>query len=941
MNLWQNKLRAFLHDPLDKAYDYSPDHEKRAASNALGFGLSSEYTSKDSDWTASAADRFIAPKGGPGTKLAEGVRFHHPLAGKTSSLQATEFPSYADAAKIFSDSIPSFQGVEDFQMKSWHAWRLWLQYAASHKSGQAQNADRVAYLPADTRIPDTSIWNHCAVTSALESSRLADGNLAPAFLLFQVGPVQEFIAQAQSTRDLWSGSFLLSWLMAHAMKACSEHLGPDTIIFPSLRGQPLYDWLERHRLEAAKFTTADGMESKNFWEDLNLHGNQSLPLTPGFPNRFLALVPADFDVEKNICAAFEAEWQAIAANCLAWLKEKNLSLRDASQKLWEFQISNHWKIHWQVLPWSDANAALEALSQIPGGKEAAIFKAKTVAEALKQRPDADGRCFRDGQLNSGWAWSAHYQLCQYRLDARRQTREFGAWEGRNNNVKDAFSGKEEAVVFDDWFEKASKHVEAGYLFRRRHPLGAPNLIKRVWHLAHLVKEQGFDKGEFAFPSVPSISAQPWRDRVLRAIAKETDPWHALMAFKKTVENARDLMDFDVATLPQDESSWLNKVDASIFDTSFWENLKKLSTDESALRDAALGALRSLLKTVGSAPGKYYAVLALDGDEIGKWLSGEKTPTMRDLVTDKTVEWFEANLPKEANPWLDGHRPLSPGYHLQFSEALANFGLQCTRRIVEHHGGHLIYSGGDDVLAILPADAAIDCANGLRKAFQGDSSLPSDYPEGFLPAPRGFIRLKNTKPSEPSWTLLVPGPTATVSVGISIGHIKEPLQDMIQEAQAAEKHAKRELGRDAVSIRLYKRSGEQVHWGAKFGSASFALLDYFSKHYRPPANEPKKEMPISGKFPYRVCSMLSVYETKETNEKKTALTPALREIAEKELAWIAKQNSDEEPKNSYSRAVLLELCSGYLAELAETQRPLRDFNSLFAMEAFLARQGDER
>jgi hypothetical protein len=93
MNLWQNKLRAFLHDPPDKAYDYSPEHEKRAASNALGFGLSSEYATKDSDWTASAADRFIAPKGGPGNKLAEGVRFHHPLAGKTSSLQANEFPS--------------------------------------------------------------------------------------------------------------------------------------------------------------------------------------------------------------------------------------------------------------------------------------------------------------------------------------------------------------------------------------------------------------------------------------------------------------------------------------------------------------------------------------------------------------------------------------------------------------------------------------------------------------------------------------------------------------------------------------------------------------------------------------------------------------------------------------------------------------------------------
>lgn len=937
MTLWQSKLRAFLHDPPDKAYDYSIEHEKRAASISQAFGLSAQYNTKNSDWSASAADRFIAPKGGPGVSLGGGVGFHHPLAGKSCSLQATDFPNHPDAAQIISDSIPSFQGVEDCGMQFWHAWRLWLQYAASHKSGQTHNADRIAYLPADTRIPDTSIWNHCSVTSALESSRKTDAKLAPAFLLFQIGPVQDFIAQAQSTRDLWSGSFLLSWLMAHAMKACADLLGPDTIVFPSLRGQPLYDWLERHRLEAAKFTAADGKESKSFWDDLNLQGNQSLPLTPGFPNRFLAVVPADFDVEKTICAAFEAEWQAIAENCRAWLKEKNLSLPDSSRDLWDFQISNHWKIHWQILPWTDADAALEALSRIPGGKDAPIHKAKTVAEAFQKRDqDRDDRCFRDGKLDSGWAWSAHYQLCQYQLDARRQTREFGAWEGRHANVKDAFSGKEEAVVFADWLKNAKATREIGHLFRHSHPLGGPNLIKRVWHLAHLAKKQGFDKSAFGFPSVPSIAAEPWRDRVLRAIARDTEPWSAFVAFKEAVEKARDLLEFDADSLPQEESKWLNKVDASIFDTAFWENLKELSAEESVLRDAALSALKKLHHFVGSKPDKYYAVLALDGDEIGKWLSGEKTPKIREVITEESVQWFEAKMPAESQAWLDGHRPLSPGYHLQFSEALANFGLYCARRIVERHGGHLIYSGGDDVLAILPADAAIKCAIGLRKAFQGDPSLATTTLADFQNAPQGFIRLKNTKPSEPSWTLLVPGPNASVSVGISIGHSKEPLQDMIQEAQSAEKHAKKSLGRDALSLRLFKRSGEQVHWGAKFGSPAFDLLDYFSTHSRAPVENPKQSMPISGKFPYRVCSMLSVYEAKEK------LTPELQQIAEKELAWIVKQNTEKvERTAAFCQETLRDHFKAYLDDLVENQRPLGDFCSLFAVEAFLARQGDDR
>src|SRR5262245_45152117 len=38
-------------------------------------------------------------------------------------------------------------------------------------------------------------------------------------LHFHLGPVQSFIAEARRTRDIWAGSFLLSWLTAHALSA--------------------------------------------------------------------------------------------------------------------------------------------------------------------------------------------------------------------------------------------------------------------------------------------------------------------------------------------------------------------------------------------------------------------------------------------------------------------------------------------------------------------------------------------------------------------------------------------------------------------------------------------------------------------------------------------------------------------------------------------------
>ena len=57
-------------------------------------------------------------------------------------------------------------------------------------------------LPADTRVPDHTIWQHLDLTAAFATALQAgEGN--PALLTVSFGPVQEFIAQARTTSDLW------------------------------------------------------------------------------------------------------------------------------------------------------------------------------------------------------------------------------------------------------------------------------------------------------------------------------------------------------------------------------------------------------------------------------------------------------------------------------------------------------------------------------------------------------------------------------------------------------------------------------------------------------------------------------------------------------------------------------------------------------------------
>ncbi len=90
--------------------------------------------------------------------------------------------------------------------------------------------------------------------------------------------------------------------------------------------------------------------------------------------------------------------------------------------------------------------------------------------------------------------------------------------------------------------------------------------------------------------------------------------------------------------------------------------------------------------------KYFAVLALDGDSMGKWISGSKTPKLKDVLSTECAKVYRDKVAD-----LDNRRPLSPSWHLQFAEALGNFSQHAARRIVEAFDGRLIYSPPEHLL----------------------------------------------------------------------------------------------------------------------------------------------------------------------------------------------------------------------------------------------------
>jgi CRISPR-associated protein Cmr2 len=906
MNLWKRKLAAFLHDPPSKCLEIRTHGERsELAFRQAGFtdGEIGEYIAL-ADHTAAAADRLPFPSSrAAGLRSAfDGVRnaFNHPLgngAEPSSRLPFhKEFPSAEAGAEAESSVQPiltasSLGRFEDEDLQ-WRAryfahWRRWPDAAAEHDY-------RLRFLPADTRIPDHSIWNHMQVVSALAGCETPEGSVAPAFLKVQLGPVQEFIAAARSTRDLWSGSYLLSWLMAAGLKALSAEVGPDAVVFPSLRGQPLFDLHWREEL----WNKVEIGTGRPVWD--SLQWSQTDLLTPNLPNVFLAVVPASRSRElgRKVEEAIQAEWKRIAAAVWKACDEEGFTACGSpfdpacTQARFDSQVARFLSISWQATDWPESldEALILACRFSP---DMPIVQTRHRIEAIVRMATVDlphnhrdPRYYEGGekgprtQLNNiGLGWSVLLAFNNWALDATRNTRAFeaaatGGWLNGTGQNKDSLTGRDEAVAGgEDWGERA-RQVGGHWasLFKHDDWLSASTLIKRVWHRAYL-------------------SEAPWN---LRTASSE-----------HRMPNTRGIAMHD--PFAKDDGSNSSESD----DTN--------DSDES----------------------RYFAVLAFDGDEIGKWVSGQKTPFIRHQLSDYrdhggaerhgALAYFEqSDAPAKAI--LEQQRPLSPAYHLQFSEALANFALHCARPIVEVFDGRLIYSGGDDVVALLPADSALACATALRMAFQGSPELgpyletqarrwakagnpmPSVFQElaaagtllGVAQTPRpegtqshpGFLRRLEDSGAIPDKRrhadsqgipipFVVPGPAAEASVGVAIAHFKAPLQDVVRAAQAAEKRAKRTtssggLGRAAVAVTLMKRSGEIVEWGTRWegGLTLHAVL-----------SSALERGILSERFPHRLSELLEAYRIESTPmlRDRHSLQPAasfpVDDVIQREFAHV--------------------------------------------------------
>jgi CRISPR-associated protein Cmr2 len=967
--IWQSKLLAYIHDPAEKALILlrGAAHEAGTVSalkELFGQELSQirsrlvalEQVVKRADWWAAAADRVSLPKGRGGqVAFAAEPQIIHPLTGEKFSLRPLVDDAPVEAIEAlslhhFRQLVILHNGEVDWRKTFLAFWRFGPETPAKGLGSLWSQ------LPADTRTPDHTIWEHLSLTSAFAGAMAGDPEGIPALMLISFGPVQDFIAQARSVSDLWAGSHLLSRIAWEGMRLVCEDYGPDAILFPQLRGIALTDlWLLEH-LGRNVWPT----DVKPSWMTDSTDSN---PLfAAAFPNRFLALVPKSH--AQALAARIQTEVRRwVRTQSEAALEEllqvAGLSERGDSQNQIERQTKNFPEVHWAIIPYEVAGRDHLDDDQLREILRTFGTETQYLGEALDDL--LRGRILVEGvefyAPNPGVAFPGLYQALEATHGSAKMLRPFsGVTE---EGYRCTLCGEREWLAIDrgDPIERTgifappqqrgetlwslvSKKAQA--LAKEGEHLCTLCALKRCWPRL-FVKEC-----TKAFPELGRL------DRFVlstHAVAISTSIWQYMThedgdrqdlpeitskkgkALNYLQEKMESVSGLRGAALPKRLYGKLRITFASDDMLDFCKRIPALM--DAAQSDSERDEIRQNLQDYfGARPETYYGLILLDGDQMGAWLAGDRAPIrVQDRFHDTTLENIRS-LPG-LQPYLAARRPVSPAYHQAISSALNCFSNKLARLVTEElFMGKLIYAGGDDLLAMVAVHDLPGLMFALRCSYSGVLPVLLDNQvfwknlgtePGRVELLKGHALVHKAGRKE-LYRLM--GDHATASIGAVIAHHQAPLGRVLTSLREAENRAKTLGGRDAFCLTVMKRSGGTEHLVGKWaldrgwsGSHMALLIDVRNLIARDVSRRsayiltdliaalPPQAEVLESVLRYQFRRQAKSEESLEIDELCNRLAQAAQEVQGKHPKIVHKEpqspaGTKEETQNLWLRSLLL-------------------------------------
>jgi CRISPR-associated protein Cmr2 len=855
---WDRKLSCYLHDPPDKALQI-PGHEERA--NALLAALG-DLPSLDkslyqrADMVASGMDRGQFPgydrdpaRNGA-VDFIEEPRLTHPT-GENKAL-VLDLAVTADPAVIHQQMLAIFKtdldGDESYKglcsrfmgnPAALASARFHYVHHALRERLAMENVGGLGglwyRLPADTRMPDHSVWHHCGLVSALATCFAESDTRKASIMVFSLAPVQDFISRARKLKDFWAGSLILSWLAFEGIREIIYGYGSDHIIYPSLINQPMVNRLLVEECGFSAVNLPDG------W--VRATGVASLP------NKFVFLAPAgrEQEIADAVTQGIQKAWRNLGQKTLEQI-EKVVGETDRDlNAIFKRQIEHFWSFQWSACPLPDE-----------GNREAIVKLLPKSVWANPLRLIDDSKGLPHPAKGEGTLYQAAHALAQVYLAAGKLRKEDSrpAEEG----IKCQLHGDLEALRFEHAKAKGNKNPRPENdpfwgQFRREWQRFGPSDFKeteRISAVAIVKRLAGHVTGKmdhhplkpfFAsrrrFPSTTEMALTDWfvalEEAMPDAKGEIGDNWKAKLAqyvHEAEAEGEENPEVFEIEPVTPDQRSICRRIILA----AEKKNMGILDQD------------------------RYYAILLMDGDKMGSLVNGETlASSWRSVLHPSLTERlanpdFAKNFHIFWKKWLDEPRLLSPSVHAALSEALGDFALATVPAIIERHRGVLIYAGGDDVCAVMPVSTALVAAREIAVSWG-----------------HGFVMLNGKGAATPvsgSWRPgtgrlaihLGQGKDISISAGIYIVHHKQPLIGAIRRAHQVLDMAKEKGDRNAVAVELAKRSGGKRCFVSKWNEAPLDILrltDPFGKlplldHFTAVAQGfGKRVKPLSGSLVYRL------------------------------------------------------------------------------------------
>ena len=577
------------------------------------------------------------------------------------------------------------------------------------------------------------------------------GTTTPQVLHLTIGPVQAFVAEARRTRDLWAGSFLLSWLTGQAMAAVvAKEIGGE-IEFPAVTGDDLFI----------------AIQGGGFW---------CPDYQPSLTNHFVARFPNGGVTREFVQAAVvdhvHAKWRLLAEAVWQRFLEPlfkdgilDSAQRDRTRAIWDRQIgidakngtaatNAFWDIIWVLGPST--------------GEHGGWLEQRKTWRAFETTDEPGDMCRMMG----------HFQelsgLNGAKVDGRKQQNAFwnAAKEQISKELREATDDNVKLLDLRD-SERLCAIAFVKRMFPRLHPTALAEKIGWVpaSHDRHVTEGGRADRLQISYrPSTAFVAAAHWIARAklankeavkFRSVVDDRKIVHPVLALAEQYTELschKDCAEFAwtdgrlfyKAVLEAKGKGGKESKEPGVLDpAAVLRSLKDLSTAELPRnihrRRSSSGDKQTAdaeRPTVGE-PSPYYALLLMDGDKAGKLIS-------------ENAERIKGPLAKFAG------------------EAAG---------IVKEHSGSLIYAGGDDLLAMLPIEDALTVAEAVRQAYFKLIGIEAKC-----------------------------GAEGTISAAIVFAHFEASLSGVLRRArQLLDGVAKEENGRASVALAVHRADGAGPQW----------------------------------------------------------------------------------------------------------------------------------